>query len=346
MVGMLASALWGKTTTTIKMFHIFENFGTETQELKNSIMLSFNTVGLMLDSTIYSHTIPLSKKYVYVSGANEGLKLKRNYDKEKILSYRFQYDINGNLIKTDLYGHNDSLYWKQYQKYDDSNKIIKRIRYSPAQAINPKMIFSENDSKSVIWGEDYDYDSTKTKLEHKEIYNGYVLVITSYYINESGIPVKQKEYFDPSVIFQTIFFHNENGQIKEERTVGRFGQSLESRIYEYDILSRKISTTVYNNKGEIEKIYNTIFDDDNFKTYDYYSDSEVKLYSIKETILDNQGRTYIEALLDGKSKVLEKNVYYYSQNGQLQEIKQYDMLRRGRKGKNEIPIRVSTYEYD
>ena len=29
-----------------------------------------------------------------------------------------------------------------------------------------------------------------------------------------------------------------------------------------------------------------------------------------------------------------------------QEIKQYDMLRRGRKGKNEIPIRVSTYEYD
>ena len=102
------------------MFHIFENFGTETQELKNSITLSFNTVGLMIDSTIYSHTIPLSKKYVYVSGANEGLKLKRNYDKEKILSYRFQYDINGNRIRTDLYGHNDSLYWIQYQKYDDN----------------------------------------------------------------------------------------------------------------------------------------------------------------------------------------------------------------------------------
>ena len=30
----------------------------------------------------------------------------------------------------------------------------------------------------------------------------------------------------------------------------------------------------------------------------------------------------------------------------IKEIKCYDMLRRGREGKDEIPIRVSTYEYD
>ena len=89
-----------------------------------------------------------------------------------------------------------------------------------------------------------------------------------------------------------------------------------------------------------------MFDDDNFKTYDYRSDSILTLGALREVLLDNEGRLYIEAILDGKEKVLEKNVYYYSQNGQLQEIKQYDMLRRGRKGKNEIPIRVSTYEYD
>ena len=53
------------------------------------------------------------------------------------------------------------------------------------------------------------------------------------------------------------------------------------------------------------------YDDDNFKTYDYYSDSTLKLVSMKEVLLDNQGRTYVEAILDGEERVLEKNVYYY-----------------------------------
>ncbi|MFL2983796.1 MAG: hypothetical protein ACJZ12_05330 [Candidatus Neomarinimicrobiota bacterium] len=344
--GLLISISLGSTTTTVKTFHILESFGKETQELKNSITINFNLIGLMVDSTIYNHNVPLSKKYVYVSGLNEGLKLKRDYDKEMVLSYKFQYDNEGNRISTTLYGYNDSLYWKQYQKFDNNNKIVKRIRYNPMQAINPNMMYGENDSKNVLWGENYDYDSTRTRLERKEIYNGYVLVITNYDIDSSGAPIKSKEYFDPSVIFQTIFFHDENGKVKQEKSVGRLGQSLESKTYEYDILKRRVSTTIYNKQGEVENIYNTVFDDDNFKTYDYYSDSEIKLYSIKETLLDNQGRTYIEAVLDGQRKILEKKVYYYNENGRIREIKQYDMLRRGRKGKNEIPIRVSTYEYD
>ena len=91
---------------------------------------------------------------------------------------------------------------------------------------------------------------------------------------------------------------------------------------------------------------NTVFDDDDFKTYDYFSDSVVKLSSIKEVLLDNQGRKYVEAILDGQDRVLEKNVYFYDDKGRVEEIKQYDMLRRGREGINEIPIRVNTYEYD
>ena len=63
-------------------------------------------------------------------------------------------------------------------------------------------------------------------------------------------------------------------------------------------------------------------------------------------LLDNQGRKYVEAILDGQDRVLEKNVYFYDKKGRVQEIKQYDMLRRGREGINEIPIRVNTYEYD
>ena len=55
---------------------------------------------------------------------------------------------------------------------------------------------------------------------------------------------------------------------------------------------------------------------------------------------------YIETILDGQDRVLEKNVYLYDDKGRIKEIKYYDMLRRGREGKSEIPIRVSTYEYD
>ena len=343
---LLTSLLLGNRATTIKVFHIFESFGTETQELKNSIVVNFDSKGLMVDSTIYSHTLPLSERYVYVTGPNEGLKLRRSYDQEMILSYRFEYDNQGNRVSTSLFGTGDSLYWKQYQKFDSNNRIIKRLRYNPAQAINPDMFHGDGNSKNMLWGEDYNYDSTGTILEHKEIYNNYVLVITNFKLEREKEPKRQNQYFDPSVIFQTIFFHNDQGKIAEERSVGRLGQSLGSIDYKYDILGRCIATTNYNEIGTVEKRYNTIYDDENFKTYDYYSDSNVKLNSIKEVLLDNQGRKYVETILDGDDRVLEKNVYLYDNKGRLKEIKQYDMLRRGREGKSEIPIRVNTYEYD
>jgi len=342
----LISIMLGNRSTTIKVFHVFESFGTETQELKNSIVMHFDSKGYMIDSTIYSHTLPLSEKYVYVSGPEEGLKLRRSYDREMILSYQFEYNDSGNKISTTLYGTGDSLYWRQYQKYDGDNKIIKRIRYNPTKAINPDMMHGNDNSKGMLWGESYDYDSTGTILERKDLYNNYVLVITSFELNPLEAPKKQGEYFDPSVIFQTIFFHNDFGQLTQEQTVGRLGQTLGSKTYKYDILGRRVATTIYNEEGTIQKIYNTVFDDDNFKTYDYYSDSDVKLSSIKEVLLDNQGRKYVEAILDGQDRVLEKNVYFYDKKGRVQEIKQYDMLRRGREGINEIPIRVNTYEYD
>jgi hypothetical protein len=119
-----------------------------------------------------------------------------------------------------------------------------------------------------------------------------------------------------------------------------------SKAYKYDILGRKIKTIVYNENGKIEETLNTVYDDDNFKTYDYYSDSTLKLASMREVLLDNQGRTYIEAILDGEERVLEKNVYYYDKKDRIAQIKQYDMIRRGRHEDREIPIRVNTYEYE
>jgi len=136
----------------------------------------------------------------------------------------------------------------------------------------------------------------------------------------TGITVSRSQYFDPSVIFQTIFFHNDRGELVEERSVGRLGQSLGSKIHKYDILGRRVSTTLYNEEGTVEKIYNTVYDDENFKTYDYYSDSNVKLNSIREVLLDNQGRKYVETILDGQDRVLEKNVYLYDNQERIKEI--------------------------
>ena len=72
------SFIVGGRTTTIKVFHVFESFGTETQEIKNSIVMNYDTKGGLTDSTIYSHSLPLSEKYIYVLGAHAGLKLQRN----------------------------------------------------------------------------------------------------------------------------------------------------------------------------------------------------------------------------------------------------------------------------
>ena len=101
---LMITALTGNKATTIKVFHAFENFGTQTQELKNSVVINFDSNGFVVDSTIYSHTLPLSEKYEYVSGPNEGLKLRRSYDKEMILSYRVENDKKGNRISTELFG--------------------------------------------------------------------------------------------------------------------------------------------------------------------------------------------------------------------------------------------------
>jgi len=136
---ILVSCLFGETTT-IRFFHVFNSFGVETQELKNSIVIQYDKKGFMVDSTVYTHTLPLSEKYVYVLGSDEGLRLQRSYDREMILSYRFENDSAGKRMSTTLFGAGDTLYWKEFQKYDDQGLLLKRIRYNPIEAINPEMM--------------------------------------------------------------------------------------------------------------------------------------------------------------------------------------------------------------
>ena len=260
---------------TIKVYHLFDSFGVETQELKNSISMTYDNHGALLDSTIYTHTVPLSEKYVYVSGPNEGLKLQRFYEKESVLSYRFENSTTGKRITTSLYGAGDTLYWKEFYKYDDMGKRIKQIRYNPKDAINPDMLINANDPGQLIWGEQYNYDSTGTVLEHKELYDGYALEITTYTIDSLQVPHKKAEYFDPSVIFRSIFFHDESGRLSQETNVERMGRSIGSKSYEYDSKNRITKITFYNSNGVVEETINTVFNDEQFKQFDYYADSAI-----------------------------------------------------------------------
>ena len=337
--------LFGLNTVKIKAYHVFENFGIETQELKYSTVMNYNKKGLMVDSTIYSHEIPLSKKYVYVTGDNEGLKLQRTYDKEIVLSYKFEYDNLKRKASTSLYGSNDSIYWREHYKYDDNNFQYKLIRFDPKKAINPEMIDDKKNGE-MVWAEKYSYFDDGKGFEHKELYNNYCLTITSYYFDSLKTPIKTKEYFDPSVIFQTIYFHDEKGNLTHETTSGYLGASLGSKKYEYDEYNRKIKEVIYNEKGELEKTYNTVIDDESHVFYEYYSDSLVNFLAIKETRLDSKGRIFIEAILDGQDKLLEKNVFYYDKNQRIIEIKKYDMIKKNISEDYKVPMQVHTYEYD
>jgi len=341
---ILVSCLWGKTTL-IKVFHVFNSFGVETQDLKNSIVMHYDKKGFLVDSTIYTHTLPLSEKYVYVLGPDEGLKLQRSYDREMVLSYHFENDRAGKRMSTTLFGAGDTLYWKEFLKYDDRGLPIKRIRYNPTEAINPEMVVLKDDAGEMVWGESYDYDSTGTVLEHKELYDNYILEITSYELDSLKFPHKKAEYFDPSVMFRSIYFHNEESRLTHETSVGRLGQSIGSKAYEYDILGRRTKSTLYNSNGVVEETLNYVFDDDDFKNYEYLVDSTLKLISKKEMLLDDMGRPYIEAILDGEERLLEKNVFSYDDRGRIAQIKQYDMIRRGRDDQ-QIPVKVMTYEYE
>ena len=68
-------------------------------------------------------------------------------------------------------------------------------------------------------------------------------------------PIKVKEYFDPSVIFQTIYFHDQMGNLTHETSTGFLGASLGSKTYEYDDKNRRIKEVVYDKKGKVEKYF-------------------------------------------------------------------------------------------
>ena len=178
-----------------------------------------------------------------------------------------------------------------------------------------------------------------------------LLPIVKYFENEIDLnnyvlSLNLKELTKPTLRFSHYYYHN-------------ISHGLYDALYpiflcylrfftgnEYDSFNRKTKETVYNEKGELKKTYNTVIDDENHVFYDYYSDSLVNFLAIKETRLNNKGRVFIEAILDGQDRLLEKNVFYYDENERIVEIKKYDMIRKNVSEDYKIPVQVHTYEYD
>ena len=342
---MINNIIYTNSKTTIRLYSIFESFGAETQELKNSTIINYNSLGQIIDSTLYNHSIPLSKKYIYITGPQEGVRLQKSYDKKIILSYHFTHNLEGNKISTALYGIEDTLFWKEFYKYDIENRLIKKIRYSPGKLINKEKLSDLEHSGQLIWGENYNYDSTGTVLEKEEIYDGHLLEITTFNIDSSGVPKKQSEYFDPSVISRTIFFHNEFGQLVNQMTVEKLGKSQESISYEYDGFGRRIKTIIYNSDGlpiiTISKIYRDL----DLRITEIQADSSGTSFKEVETRLDKENRPFVQAVIDEKGRLTEKRIFKYDIQNRVISIKSYDMLRRG-KNDQAIPITVMTYEYE
>ncbi len=330
-------------TTTIKFYSLFESFGSQTQDLKNSTVINYNKSGLATDSTLFSHSVPLSEKYVYVTGVVEGVRLQKTYDKKPVLSYKFKYDMNGNRSSTSLYGIGDTLFWREFYKYDDKGKIIKSLRYSPGKVVNIEKQLSI-DEQECTWKENYFYDSTETELKKEEIYDGYILEQTNFVKNEKGVFVKKNEYFDPSVIFRTTYFHNDFGKIISEVTVERYGNSMESRKYEYDDFGNKIKTDIYGSSGLLIESLETLHHDLKQRITKLHLDSSGSIINETEIRLDDLYRPIVEAIIDEKKRLVEKKVFKYDILDRILSIKTYDMLRRG-KNDNEIPITLVTYEY-
>ena len=330
--------------SSIKMFHVSNSFGTQTKELRNSILLTYDKRGFLKDSTIFTHDVPLSEKYIYVSGENEGLKLKRTYGKKKVLSYLFENDSLGKRLSTTLLGSKDSVYWKEFNKYDEHGTLIKRLRYNPLEIKNTEKSSINKLLGKLMWGELYKYNDSRTVLEKKETYNNYTLESTIFDIDSLNKIKKREEYFDPSVIFRTLYFHNEEKHLIREVSVGKDGKSMGSRSFKYDILGRKIEIKTYND-GLLYETINYIYDDNRLKVYKYSLDSSSELILTKETLLNNHGKPYIEALLDNENRILEKSVFYYDTKGRVDQVKQYDMIRQGQYDDFQIPIKVSIYEY-
>ena len=240
-------------TKTIKIYSISRNFGTETRELTQSTFVRYNVKKQIIDSTIYIHNIPLSEKYSYIN-FNDRRSLQKLEGVERLMHFKYEYNLEGQLISKFLYGNNnDSLKWREFYKYYSNGKLWKIIRFDPSKVNTENKIDGPlSDPINMPWGETFSYNDSGIIKEHKEFYAGFIIESTTYDIDTSGAIIIKEENFDPSIMKKTTFSYNNNGLL-DEIINSRRGFSIGSESHKYDKSGRKNRIEHFNLNGNLEK---------------------------------------------------------------------------------------------
>ncbi len=332
-------------TKVIKRYSISKNFGTETRELSQSTIVRYNSKKQLLDSTLYIHNIPLSKKYNYID-FKDRRSLQKLEDIERLMHFKYEYNLEGKLVSRELFSStDDSLKWKEFYKYYSNGYLWKIIRMDPSKvnASNKlKDLFIDN--KNMPWGESFDYDENGKIKEHKEFYSGFVIEHTIYDTDSSGSVIIKEENYDPSIMRKTTYSYNDDGNISEIIN-SRRGYSIGSEKYEYDVIGRINKITHFDMNGDLEKTITKLYEDDMGRETKIITDATKRLIRRIESRNNSQNKTIIEAMFDDKSRLIQKKTIGYDKAGRLSRVHDYDMLKPSESGKP-ILINIITYEYD
>ena len=345
---MLASGLFlfaKPSTKIIKSYSISQNFGTETRELSQSTVVRYNSKSQPIDSTLYVHNIPLSKKYGYID-FNDRQSLQKIEGLERLMHFKYDYNLGGQLVSKRLYGSSDdSLRWKEFYKYYSNGNLWKIVRFDPSKVnISNKLSGLSSDYKNMAWGETFEYNNNGRIEEHKEFYAGIIIEHTIYETDSSGSIIIKEENFDPSIMKKTTYSYDNNGNVSEIIN-SRRGYSISSELYEYDISGRLSSVIYYNMNGNLEKTITHLYDDALGRETKIVTDESKKLIRRIETRNNSQNKKIIQATFDSKSRLTQKKTIGYDKDGHLYRIHDYDMLKPSEAGEP-ILINIITYEYD
>ena len=339
-------AVFGRNNTKIiKSYSISQNFGTETRELSQSTIVRYNSKRQTLDSTIYVHNIPLSKKYSYIYYENRQ-SLQKLEGIERLMHFKYDYNIGGKLVAKNLYSANeDSLKWREFYKYYSNGNLWKIIRFDPSKVnISNKLDGLNTDSENMPWGESFDYNDDGKIKEHKEFYAGFIIESTTYDTDTSGAIIIKEENYDPSIMRKTTYSYNDSGLLNEVIN-SRRGFSIGSESHTYDTARRKNKIDHYDLNGNIEKTSTYLYEINQNRETKIITDASKKLILRIESRKNSSGKKIIEATFDGKSRLIQKKTVGYDENGNLSRIHDYDMLKPGENG-NPILINIITYDYD
>ena len=338
--------VFGKNDTKIiKRYSISHNFGTETRELSQSTIVRYNSKRKTIDSTIYVHNIPLSKKYSYIDFKNRQ-SLQKLEGIERLMHFKYDYNLGGKLVSKHLYSSNDdSLKWREFYKYYSNGNLWKTIRFDPSKVNKSnKLEGLDINNENMPWGESFEYNDNGKIKEHKEFYAGFIIEHTVYDNDSSGNIFVKEENFDPSIMKKITYSYNDDGNISQIIN-SRRGYSIGSEKFEYDKSGRISSIIHFNMDGNLEKTITNLYDERLGRETNIITDASKKLIRRIEYRNNSHNKKIIQATFDDKSRLIQKKTIGYDQYGNMARVHDYDMLKPSKEDKP-ILINIITYEYD